>query len=194
MCLNECRNIERIKNYNSKEISDLLEENERLIEFLIYKYAYSISKMWDTHVMTKDDVKQEAYIAIYEALPYYDSNKGKFSTYCKKVIRNRMLKIMRKSSAKKRGGKKDEEGRYKGIDFKRLQKEHINATVYQKENIEDSAIINEEISSLSSKEQDIVNYLIAGYKNKEIAEFYNVNPSTTSRWKKKIEKKLTHID
>lgn len=84
--------INRIKNGDDSAFALLLKRHHKMI----YKIIYSFSLENGDYAVDKDDLYQEASLALYGAAwSYEEEKKVLFSSYAFMVIRNKLLNILR---------------------------------------------------------------------------------------------------
>jgi len=110
---------------------------------------------------------QEAFVSIYRDLHQFDSNKGKFVHWAKRVVINTCLQKLRKKNVLDK--------------FDEIEDKIHNLTV---ESTAMSSLSLEELTSLIHKLPEgrkmVFNlYVIDGFNHNEIAEMLGVSPSTS---------------
>ncbi|MBQ6478437.1 MAG: sigma-70 family RNA polymerase sigma factor [Erysipelotrichaceae bacterium] len=84
--------IDRIRNEDDEAFDELLKRHHRMI----YKIIYSFSLENGDYAVDKDDLYQEASLALYHAAKTFEKErKVLFSSYAYMVIRNRLLNALR---------------------------------------------------------------------------------------------------
>ena len=88
----DLRLIRKIKEGDGSAFGPLLKQYHRMI----YKIIYSFSLENGDYAVDKDDLYQEASLALYSAAVNFEEDRNVlFSTYAFMVIRNRLLNILR---------------------------------------------------------------------------------------------------
>lgn len=163
-------------------------ENQKLV-YLAYKQLTKTPLI----LQNEDDIISEGMIGLIRAADTFDESKGKkFSTYAVKCIHNAMLQYIRKIS------------KYWGKEvsiYEPICKDTDGSTLCYADIIEDETpsncfeecaktLIDEKIEQLPEKDREIMQAVIAGYKQKEIAAMMGIRQPTISRRIKKIQYRL----
>lgn len=64
--------------------------------------ALAIARDWNIPGLDRDDVRQEALVALWEACRAYDDTKGQFPAFARLVIKRRLLDLHRAATREKR--------------------------------------------------------------------------------------------
>lgn len=163
-------------------------ENQRLV-YLAYKQLTKTELI----LQNEADIISEGMIGLIRAADSFDEKRGKkFSTYAVKCIKNAMLQYIRKIS------------KYWGKEvslYAPISKDDDGSTLCYADVIEDEtpsncfeecakSLIDERIEKLPETDREIMQAVIAGYKQKEIAAMMGIRQPTISRRIKKIQYRL----
>lgn len=138
------------------------------------------------HRYDAEDLLQESYIRIFKDLKQFDSCKGNFLNWSKRLVINICLQHLRKKRIV--------------IDFDNLKqavdKVDLNSEILSQLNLED---LTKVISSLPKGYRTVFNmYVIDGFTHKEIAEELKISTSTSKtqlmKAKKMLQKNLSQND
>ena len=136
-----------------------------------------------------DDIRQIALIALWTASENFSADKASFPVYASTYIRNAVIDEIRKNSRKKRLK-----------DACQLTEDiKLEAPDLIQENIDTSAILTA-VSQLSQEDQQVIQMLIAGYNQKEIAtaldwtDTYINNHNRIQRIRKTIQEKIANLE
>ncbi|MGM9969226.1 MAG: sigma-70 family RNA polymerase sigma factor [Anaeroplasma sp.] len=89
-----------IQNGNKKDIEVLWKNVHRLISLHAYRYY---QRFRDNSIATEEDLIQEGYMALLEAIKYFDINSGyKFTTYLNYTLKNAFQRVMGLKTSKQR--------------------------------------------------------------------------------------------
>lgn len=81
-----------IQNGNKKDIETLWKNVHKLISLHAYRYY---QRFKGNSIATEEDLIQEGYMALLEAIKYFDINSGyKFTTYLNYTLKNAFQKVM----------------------------------------------------------------------------------------------------
>lgn len=177
----------KVPPYTKNELDCFITENHNLI--------YSFLK---SRNLTIDDYYDIAAIGLVNAARNFNPKQGsKFSTYAYFVMWNEVKRQWRKETVQKR-----EEEKYlfhyntskKNNDGKEIN-DGLNCIPDIRYNVENETIIKIVLKNFfdkikNEKEKKILCKFISGYKQREIAEEFNVTPSNISRIINKLLKQL----
>ncbi|MBP0968900.1 MAG: sigma-70 family RNA polymerase sigma factor [Oscillospiraceae bacterium] len=140
--------------------------------------------------LDRDDLRQEAFVALFSAIESYDSSKGAlFSTYAITCINNRLADAVRKASS----------GKNRVLNESvPLSDEEDQVSVISEESPEETAIVREEYMQILEKmdtilsdfEREVLVMYSCGYKYAEIAERKNTTAKAVSNAIQRARKKL----
>ena len=136
-----------------------------------------------------DDIRQIALISLWMASEHYTADKASFPVYASTYIRNAVIDEIRKNSRKKR--LKDACQLTEDIE--------LEAPNLIQENINADAILMA-ISRLPQKDQQVIQMLVAGYNQKEIAttlgwtDTYINNHNRIQRIRKTVQEKIANLE
>ncbi len=140
--------------------------------------------------LDRDDLRQEAYVALFSAIESYDGSRGAgFSTYAITCINNRLADTVRRSS----------NGRNKALNESTALPDDDDDTVLSAaDSPEEAAIVREEYmrvlekmgSLLSELERKSLLMYASGYSYAEIAEKMDTTPKAVSNAIQRARKKL----
>ena len=136
-----------------------------------------------------DDIRQIALIALWTASEHYTATKASFPVYASTYIRNAIIDEIRKNSRKKR------------LKNACQLTEDIEpeAPDFIQENINTAAILTA-VSQLSQEDQQVIQMLVAGYNQKEIAtalgwtNTYINNHNRIQRIRKTVQEKIANLE
>ena len=152
---------------------------------LIYRFTRTIkmkaAKLCSAE-LDPEDLQQEGYMALIDAVRSYEDSKGSFSAFAGKCIENRMKNTAAKAHEKLK--KTDD------YDFEQIADEHSS--------IDDHLIIKEydteigkKLSSLlTEKEYNVLKLYLEGYTYKQIAEKLAVTVKAVDNSLLRTRKKL----
>ena len=140
--------------------------------------------------LDRDDLRQEAYVALFSAIESYDGSRGAgFSTYAITCINNRLADTVRRASS----------GKNKVLNESlSLSDDDDPQTVMAEDSPEEAAIVREEYlrvlermdALLSDLERESLMMYASGYSYAEIAEKINTTPKAVSNAIQRARKKL----
>lgn len=154
---------------------------------LISRYSHII-RLKAVKLSTKDieseDLCQEGYLALFDALRAFDENKGSFSAFAGTCISNRMKNAVIKARGKLT---KDDD-----FDLGQVPDEGTSADDYiiSKEANEG---VEHLLSFLSPMEYDVMKLFIDGYSYKQIAEKLGITPKSADNALSRARKKLKQL-
>lgn len=165
----------------SDEQRKLVEENHNLIYSLLNARGWSIEDYYDL-----------AAIGLCRAAIMFDPEKGyKFSTYAYTSMQNEILQELRKGSVAKRSGAAvlSFENPLAGVE-----EITIGDTIQATRGDPEEEIIKEDvriaISEMKPKDREVINLVMQGYKQREVAKIANTNQVQVSRVVKRLRDKL----
>ena len=143
--------ILRVRNGDSVAFEAICEQFKPLILSMVNKYMLSCEED------NRDDLLQEAKMAIYNAILTYDTNQTSvsFGYYAKRCIRNRLLSYLRKLHSKKRQ------------KIAEMNEEQAQDT--PQDTILQYEILSQAKDILSAYEMKILKMYISGLRAKEIS-------------------------
>jgi len=127
---------------------------------------------------------QEGLIRIFKFIDTYDSSKGSFRSWMKKIVSNESIKLLQKN------------GKMKSIRLHEVEISDFSANAL--DNLHEEELIAL-IQELPLGYREVFNmYVIDGYSHKEIAEILNITDSTSrsqlTRAKKLLQQKISMIE
>lgn len=165
----------------------LILDNQRLV----YHTYEKLSKT-DLVLKNKADLISEGMIGLIKAADSFDETKGcKFSTYAASCIRNAMLMYIRKVN--KYWQKEVSIFSPIGTDEDGGQVCYADVLCDENADVEQqskSVLLQSKIESLPYQDREIMQAVISGYKQKEIAAMLGLGQPTVSRRIKSIERKM----
>lgn len=165
--------------------NEIVENNIQMIDGIysnLYKKYY---KMLDVINYNYEDTKQEVYLYLLKYCNNYN-DKYALSTYIHLCINNAIKDLIRNNNKIKRKSElnkvydNSEDGNISFFD--EYMNEDLNIAYFELMDI-----VNKE---LTSKEKEVILFLIKGYQLKEIAKHYNVSTQYISQIRKRITYKL----
>lgn len=166
----------------------LIIDNQRLV----YHTYEQLSKT-DLVIKNKDDIVSEGMIGLIKAADTFDPSKGcKFSTYAASCIRNAMLMYIRKVT--KYWAKEVSIFNPIGTDADGSQLCYADVLCDENADVEEdckSILLKSKIESLPDQDREIMQAVLSGYKQKEIAAMLGLEQPTVSRRIKRIERRLS---
>ncbi len=171
---------------NKNQITDELliylisDENDIAFEYMLNRYKlwierfiYAICKTNKQLFAYKDELLQEAWFAIINAIYKYDSNKvAVASAYIKTCVKNKVFTCRKKFLSD--CSKMYEDNGYRVDYIEENQALYINDVI-------DTAVVNEKVEKfhklLNKKEKQIIKLKLSGLTHKEIAKKLGVSLS-----------------
>lgn len=128
-----------------------------------------------------EDLCQEGYLALFDAVSAFDGSKGTFSSFAGVCIANRMKNVVLKAHGRL---EKDE-----GYDLAQIPDTGLSADelVITKE---DDEGVEHLLSFLSQKEYSAMKLFLDGYSYKQIAEKLGITPKSADNALSRARKKL----
>ncbi len=132
-----------------------------------------------------EDLCQEGYLALFDAIRGFDLNKGSFSAYAGKCISNRMI-----SAAVKARGEfvKDDD-----FDFTTVPDSGTSTDDYLITKEDNNAITEKMLTSLSELEYNVFRRYLDGYSYKQTAEVLGITPKSADNALSRAKKKLKEL-
>ena len=170
-----------------KEQADPMQSSETAL--LISRYSRVIrikAAKLHTADTEPEDLCQEGYLALFEAVRAFDADKGAFSPFAGKCIENRMKNaVLREARGRL---EKDEDFDVTLVPDEGSAAEEL---VITKEN--DSEIVEMLLSHLTEKEYNALRLYIDGYSYKQIAEKMDITPKSADNALSRARKKLREL-
>lgn len=181
-----------IKNTIMNHLSGNEAKEMPLIQVIESFRPYIESKIAGMYVpgMDRDDLRQEAYVALLSAVGSYDETVGsRFSTYAIACINNRFADAVKTASRQKN----------------RILNESVSFSdsknftePFSEDSLEDIAIRNEEYRDvrerietlLSVKERKVLKLWLRGYEYGEIGDFLGMSPKAVGNALQRAKRKL----
>ena len=155
---------------------------------LISRYS-PVIRLKAANLHTKDieyeDLCQEGYLALFDAVRAYDSSKGAFSSFAGKCISNRMIN----AAAKARGNLEKADN----FDFTLVPDSRASTDDYLISKEDDLAITEKMLTLLSEKEYKVFRLHIDGYSYRQIAEKMGITPKSADNALSRAKKKLKEL-
>lgn len=169
-----------------REQSDPMHSSEMAL--LISRYSRVIrlkaSRLRSTDIET-EDLCQEGYLALFDAVRAFDESKGKFSTFVGKCITNRM-----KNAVVKAHGKLEKADDY---DLELIPDDSGSADDYLITKEDDGEISRKLLSLLTEKEYSVLRLYLDGYSYKQIAEKMDITPKSADNALTRARNKLKAV-
>ena len=169
-----------------KERPDPMQSSETAL--LISRYSRVIRiKAAKLHTSDTDpeDLCQEGYLALFDAVRAYDGTKGLFSAFAGRCIENRMKNAVLKGRGKL---EKDED-----FDVTLIADESAAAEDYVITKENDDEIVEMLLSHLTEKEYNVLKLYIDGYSYKQIAEKMDISVKSADNALSRARKKLREL-
>lgn len=168
-----------------RDQSDPMHSSEMAL--LISRYSPVIrlkaSKFRNTDI-EYEDLCQEGYLALFDALEAFDAAKGTFSAFAGTCIANRMKNAVIKAHGR---FEKDD-----GFDLAQIPDENLSADDYVITK-EDAETVEHLLSFLSQKEYSVMKLFLDGYSYKQIAEKLGISPKSADNALSRARKKLKSL-
>ena len=182
---------------DSEAVNKILKEYTKLLDFNAQKYYLLGGE--------QEDLVQEGVLGLLKAIKYYDETKSSFSSFANLCIRREMITAIKRANSQKnmilneavKNNKKIEKLEYEEESYELDNYESLEATpeeaVLLKEKIEEFKKFS--VDNFSKFEKEVLNYLLRGYKNREIAQklkkdlksIDNTIQRIRKKWKEKEE-------
>ena len=170
-----------------KKSSDPMQSNE--MSLLIYRYTRIIRiKAVKLHSagIDADDLQQEGYIALFDAVRSYEPERGSFAAFAGKCISNRMKNAVLKARGTMEKADDYDVGQI--MDDAAVTDEYVIVKEYDKD-------LNKKLAELlTEKEYSVLKLYLEGYSYKQIAEkkkyINKICRQFTFTHKKKTQKRL----
>ena len=165
-----------------KEQPDPMQSSEMAL--LISRYSHIIrikAAKLHTKEVEFEDLCQEGYLALFDALRAFDPTKGSFSAFTGTCIANRMKNAVIKAHGK---FEKDDD-----FDLAQIPDEGSSADDYIITK-EDDAVVEHLLSFLTHKEYSVMKLFLDGYSYKQIAEKLGITPKSADNALSRARKKL----
>ena len=166
--------------------SDPMQSSETAL--LISRYSSAIrikaAKLRNKNIET-EDLCQEGYLALFEAVRSFDPDKGSFSAYAGVCIANRM-----KNSVIKASGKLE---KAEDFDLTLVPDESGSADEYLITKEDNSEITGKLLKILTEKEYDVLRLYLDGYSYKQIAEKMKISLKSVDNGLSRARKKLREL-
>lgn len=183
MIVKEARSIKRltIQLSDSNIIQRILEGDKKAFRLLYDKYCRLFLLVCRRYFKTKQDAEdmlQESFVSIYKDLRQFDSSKGKFQHWAKRVVINTCLQKLRKKTVLDDFDDITEKGYDIGVSpevINRLSLQELTSIIHK----------------LPPGRKLIFNlYVIDGYTHKEISQQLGISISTSKTQLMKAKKLL----
>ncbi|MCR4780877.1 MAG: sigma-70 family RNA polymerase sigma factor [Ruminiclostridium sp.] len=132
-----------------------------------------------------EDLCQEGYLALFDAIRAYDSTKGTFSAFAGRCISNRMIN----SAAKARGRLEKADN----FDFTLVPDSAAPTDDYLISKEDDTAVTEKMLTLLSKKEYNVFRLHLDGYSYRQIAEKLGIPPKSADNALSRAKKKLKEL-
>ena len=132
-----------------------------------------------------EDLCQEGYLALFDAIRGFDGGKGSFSAYAGKCISNRMIT----AAAKARGNLvKDDD-----FDLTLVPDSSTSTDDYLISKEDNTAMTEKMLTSLSQLEYNVFRQYLEGYSYKQIAEKMGITAKSADNALSRAKKKLKEL-
>lgn len=169
-----------------REQSDPMHSSEMAV--LISRYSRVI-RIKASRLRSSDidieDLCQEGYLALFDAVRAFDESKGKFSTFVGKCITNRMKNVVVKAH-----GKLEKADDY---DLELIPDDSGSADDYLITKEDDGEISRKLLSLLTEKEYSVLRLYLDGYSYKQIAEKMDITPKSADNALTRARNKLKDV-
>ncbi|HHS95214.1 MAG TPA: sigma-70 family RNA polymerase sigma factor [Phaeodactylibacter sp.] len=149
-------------------IKGCLRKEKRFQYLLVAKYSamlLTVSRSYTPAHIGAEDVLQDAFIKIFNKLHQYDSNRGSFFGWMRKIVINTALKKLSKMSYTHER------------TTEHLEDIQLHPSIYQQLDAEDIIRL---IRQVPEGYRQVFNlYVVDGYSHKEIAELLNISEGTS---------------
>ena len=158
----------------------LAEENHNLIYWFLNKYHLSIDEYYDL-----------AAIGLCKAAKTYNDEQSSFSTYAARCMFTAVFSEIRNEKNEKRKALREAlslDAAIEGLDNEQAKLLDVLSTSDTTEDIVlAQKMLEDYYVQTSDKDKQIIQLLLTGYTQKEIASLYDVSQAYISRVKKKFE-------
>lgn len=138
-----------------------------------------------TKDIESEDLCQEGYLALFDAIRGFDGSKGSFSAYAGKCISNRMIS----AAVKARGDMvKDDD-----FDFTLVPDGSGSTDDYLISKEDNDAVAEKMLTLLSELEYNVFRKYLDGYSYKQIAEKMGITPKSADNALSRAKKKLREL-
>ena len=165
-----------------REQPDPMQSSEMAL--LISRYS-PVIRIKAAKLRTKDveseDLCQEGYLALFDALRAFDRDKGSFSAFAGTCITNRMKNAVLKARGRL---EKDDD-----FDLAQIPDAGSSADDYIITK-EDNEVVEHLLSFLSQKEYSVMKLFLDGYSYKQIAEKLDITQKSADNALSRARKKL----
>lgn len=180
-----------MKKKEAELIKEAANRNEQALVELFEAYRPLIEKSkQEAYARDFDDSdwEQEAFIACHDAVHQYDPRKGKFSTFFKNKLHNRVISIIRKRRAEKRIGN---ETNYSFDEMLETQYDYLlEKTIIECDTVSENDFNNFFKEKLSNTELKGFLTQIGSYTEEEVMEKYSLSIEQLKRARARSYKKL----
>lgn len=182
--------------YNLKSDEELIacakNFNQEATETLIRRYKGMITKICRSYFLIGaelDDLIQEGMIGFYKSILNFNQNGNiKFATFAYQCIKNNVLDAIKKANSVKNKPLND----YSNLDTISIPQDFYSGNDnVLKEELEE--IIEQIKKDFSSKEKQVFDLFLDGYKTKDIAREVQTTPKSVNNTIYRIKKKITKI-
>jgi len=153
---------------------EIFNKNEKLVPFTYNKY-------FTAHKNHKDDLLQEGFLSLINCIGKFNVDKGQFSTYAIKVIKNSMVHWLCKLSTKTARDVPIDLVLDQGFNSLRVDDEY--------ERIDFNITMQSSINLFNDKQKNIIKNWLNGTKHNQIALQYDCS----SQYIVQVIKKFRHI-
>ncbi|MEO9100225.1 MAG: sigma-70 family RNA polymerase sigma factor [Ginsengibacter sp.] len=158
------------------ELNDIITDcksNNSLAQERLYKYyfalMYTVCKKYSENQQTIVSLINEGYLKIFMNIQAFDTSKGNFESWAKKIITNTAIDYVRSQKTKNKIIKLEENSKNENI-LTESPHNHVEEEVLYL--IKQMAPVTQQVFSM---------HVFKGYSHKEIAEILGIAEST-SRW------------
>ncbi|WP_262511926.1 RNA polymerase sigma factor [Chitinophaga silvatica] len=148
-----------------------------------YGFAMNIAMRYAISEPEAADILSHAFLKMFRSIQSFDSSKGNFHGWLKKIIINEALDIIKQRS------------RFSSLELEVVEEPYVNNTIIEKT---DAAAILQLLRQLPPATHAVfVLYAIDGFPHKEIAKQLNISEGT-SKWhlseaRKILQQKITTL-
>lgn len=132
-----------------------------------------------------EDLCQEGYLALFDAIRGFDDSRGSFSAFAGKCISNRMINAAVK--ARSALEKADD------FDFTLIPDGSTSTDDYLISKEDNNAVIEKMLTSLSELEYNVFRQYLDGYSYKQIAEKMGITAKSADNALSRAKKKLKEV-
>jgi RNA polymerase sigma factor (sigma-70 family) len=141
----------------------------------LYGFAMSVALPFSRDQLDAKDILSHSFIKVFRSIKSYDSLKGTFHGWLKKIITNEALDHIK------------QRGRFSNVELEKADEPHIESAVVQRM---DENVVMQMVQELPPATRAVfVLFVMEGYAHKEIGEKLNITEGT-SKWHLSEARKL----